>query len=381
MGAGELCAGHYPILTGDRYVNPQCDHRRRGLSNFVDLSDCDDLFEMVTNEQVVSFSHAFGQQGFRSSASVLRATGVENRRICRRGIGAFQLAVELAERLRSRIGFTWRDCSAIGLSHTHTDPKAHLVLADQLHRTLGIPKEKLFAINFGCVGFLELLSQGMKRFDGEESGGPIALMAVETPDEWHDAADRSFSGIVSAGAAGCLIGSEMPHQMVDVRVDLKEVAVDCCDPKEILFWTETADVLDFRGNGSHRAVMRMNGGPVFLHGTELMIEACRLAWNVVSRYDRRAIVAPHQPSGKMLRAMFSVVRDEFPCLDLLNHLARGANSISATIPGLLAHLDEVLEEHQLDPILPGEFILTPAAGIGMAHRQTHMAQGWAVLEW
>jgi 3-oxoacyl-[acyl-carrier-protein] synthase III len=152
-------------------------------------------------------------------------------------------------------------------------------------------------------------------------------------------------------------------------------------PIEQLFWTEEGEFLNFRGELDRRLVMRMNGGRVFLQGTSLMIDACRSAWQTVAHQDRRLLVASHQPSGKMLNAMINVLQDELPCLEFLNHLSHYANSISSTIPVVLAHLNRILKRQGSDPIRSGDFVLLPAAGISMSHKATHMAQGWAVLEW
>jgi 3-oxoacyl-[acyl-carrier-protein] synthase III len=148
-----------------------------------------------------------------------------------------------------------------------------------------------------------------------------------------------------------------------------------------LFWTDVGEFRNFFCEPERRCVMRMNGQNVFEHGADLMIEACRLAYETVRLRDRRVIVASHQPSGKMLRAMIDVLRDEYPCLEFLNHLAYYANSISSAVPTVLSHMNQILAEHHSDPIAPGDFVLIPAAGIAMSHKATHLAQRWAVLEW
>ena len=73
--------------------------------------------------------------------------------------------------------------------------------------------------------------------------------------------------------------------------------------------------------------------------------------------------------------------DEFPDAVYLNNLERYANSISSTIPTVLAHLDEVLAEQGQPPAQKGDLIVLPAAGICMTSKPTNLAQGWAVLEW
>ena len=85
--------------------------------------------------------------------------------------------------------------------------------------------------------------------------------------------------------------------------------------------------------------------------------------------------------GDMLRALFSVLKDECPGAVLLNNLALYANSISSTIPTVLAHIDEILDSQGQPSVQQGDLIILPAAGICMESRATHLSQGWAVIEW
>lgn len=351
------------------------------LSDVIEISDREDLFQIVTNEEVTKLSRTAGGEGFASAAVVERMTGVIERRICRPYVDVADVAMALAETLRRRFNFDWQDCPAIGISHTHTNGDSVVKLVSYLSRELGVDPSKFFFINFGCVGFLELLRLGMQQMDRLECDGPIPLLTVETPEQWHDASDRSFCGIVSAGATGCLLSRGPGHRVRTLHAALRKVDFRPDTEVKKLFWTDSGMFRNFMGEPEYRTVMRMNGQNVFQHGAEFMIEACRNAFETVQQYDRRVIVASHQPSGKMLRAMIDVLRDEFPCLEFLNHLAYYANSISSAVPTVLSHMNLILAEHGSDPIAPGDFVLIPAAGIAMSHKSTHLAQRWAVLEW
>jgi 3-oxoacyl-[acyl-carrier-protein] synthase III len=351
------------------------------LTDVVEISDREDLFQIVNNEQVTMLSRTAGGQGFASPAVVERMTGVIERRICRPYVDVADVGMALAETLRRRFNFSWRDCPAIGISHTHTNGDSVVRLVRHLSRELGVDQSKFFYINFGCVGFLELLRLGMRQMDRMECSGPIPLLTVETPEQWHDASDRSFCGIVSAGATGCLLSRGPGHQVKTLNASLRKVDFRPDVSPQKLFWTDTGEFRNFFGEPETRCVMRMIGQNVFEHGAELMIEACRMAYETVRHHDRRVIVASHQPSGKMLRAMIDVLQDEFPCLEFLNHLAYYANSISSAIPTVLSHMNQILAEHGSDPIAQGDYVLIPAAGIAMSHKATHLAQRWAVLEW
>ncbi|MEZ5944569.1 MAG: 3-oxoacyl-[acyl-carrier-protein] synthase III C-terminal domain-containing protein [Planctomycetaceae bacterium] len=349
------------------------------ITDVVEITEREDLFQIVDNEQITEFSRAYGKDGFSSAASVLKSTGVVHRRICRPGINALDIGLAVAEKLQKTYGFSWSDCPAIGLSHSHAEPDSLHWLANQLSDELGIDREKFFGINFGCVGFLELLRLGVQEFNAK--GGPVPMLTVEVPDGWHDASDRSFCGIVSSGATGSLLHDGPGHKVQRVAVVAEEVPPAPNMPLEDLFWTETNEVLNFYGQPEMRTVMRMNGGQVFLSGTELMIGAFRKAFASITDPTRRVLVASHQPSGKMLRAMISVLRTEFPNIEFLNNLSHHANSISSTIPTVLSHLESILERSGSDPVQPGDYVLLPAAGICMEWKATHLSQGWAVIEW
>lgn len=351
------------------------------ISDVVEITDRADLFQIVDNEQITEFSRAYGKEGFASAASVLKSTGVVHRRICRPGIDAVDLGIAVAEKLQKTYGFDWADCPRIGLSHSHADPESLHWLKGELSSELRIPYEKFFGINFGCVGYLELLRQGVEQL--QQTGGPIPLLTVEVPDGWHDASDRSFAGIVSSGATGTLMqeSSVHGHLLRHIEVVAEPVPPAPNMPFEDLFWTETGEVLNFYGQPESRTVMRMSGGQVFLSGTELMIGAFRKAFATVAASGRRVVVASHQPSGKMLRAMIAVLRDEFPQVEFLNNLSHYANSISSTIPTVLSHLNRLLAETGSPPIASGDYVLLPAAGICMDCKATHLSQGWAVIEW
>ncbi|MEZ6144290.1 MAG: hypothetical protein R3B91_02425 [Planctomycetaceae bacterium] len=350
------------------------------LSDVVDVADDEDLFEILDNERVLALSHLGPGTGFRNEAAIVKSTGVKESRIMRLGISSLDVALAIADRLQFEIGFDWNDCPAIGICHSHTEPHASQELVDEMFAALDITKPKPFVINFGCTGYLKLLSFGAEAFSQIEGDAPIPLLTIETPQQWHDAADRAFCGIISAGATGSVLSRSGKHALRQSAI--QSVSIPEEDRNwETLFHTETGDYPEFAGGYSTRTVMRMNGEAVFRNGVELMIDAARRAMSCVDTTNRRVLVVPHQPSGKMLKALFAVLKDEFPDAVYLNNLERYANSISSTIPTVLAHLDEVLAEQGQPPAQQGDIIVLPAAGICMESKPTNLAQGWAVLEW
>ncbi|MCA9076191.1 MAG: hypothetical protein KDA93_14270 [Planctomycetaceae bacterium] len=351
-----------------------------GLSDVVDVADDESLFEILDNERVLALSHLGPGTGFRNEAAIVKSTGVRERRVMRLGVTALDVAIAVADRLRFDVGFDWNECPAIGICHSHTDPDASQDLVDEMFAALDITRPKPYVINFGCTGYLRLLRFGAEALSQIESDAPIPLLTIETPQQWHDAADRAFCGIISAGATGSVLSRNGKHALQQSAI--RSVRIPEADRNwETLFRTEVGEYPEFTGGYSTRTVMRMNGEHVFVNGVELMIDAVRKAMSRVDATNRRVLVAPHQPSGKMLRALFAVLKEEFPDAVYLNNLERYANSISSTIPTVLAHLDEVLAEQGQSPAQQGDIIVLPAAGICMESKPTNLAQGWAVLEW
>lgn len=350
------------------------------LSNVVDVADREDLFEILDNERVLELSHLGPGTGFRNEAAIVKSTGVEQRRMLRFGVDSLDVALAVASKLQFEHGFDWNDCPAIGLCHSHTDPRATQDLADELCDELDIRHSKMFVLNFGCTGYIELLRLGAQMLVDAPEGTMIPLLTVETPEEWHDGADRAFCGIISTGATGSVLTKGLGHALQHVSMQHRPIPESNRNFAP-LFATEVGEYPQFCGGYSERCVMRMNGEGVFLNGVELMIEAARTALSQVAGTNRRVLVAPHQPSGKMLRALFSVLRDECPGAVLLNNLALYANSISSTIPTVLAHIDEILAGQGEPSVRRGDLIILPAAGICMASKASHLSQGWAVIEW
>lgn len=350
------------------------------LTDVVDVADSEELFEIVDNERVLALSHLGPGAGFRNEDAIIKSTGVRVRRILRKGLTAFDMAVAVAKRLQFDVGFDWNDCPAVGLCHTHPDDRRAKELAAELCDSLDIRRPELFVLNYGCTGYLKLLRQAADYLEFGGGTGPIPLLTVETPQDWHDAADRAFCGIVSAGATGSVLRRGPGHRLKQVAAHTVSVP-DYARDGGPLFWTESGEYPEFNGGYTVRDVMRMNGEAVFVNGVELMLDAVRRAMSELDTSGRRVLIAPHQPSGKMLRALFSVLKREFPSVVCLNNLERYANSISSTIPTVLAHLDEVLAEQHQPPARAGDLIILPAAGICMSARSSQLAQGWAVLEW
>ena len=96
---------------------------------------------------------------------------------------------------------------------------------------------------------------------------------------------------------------------------------------------------------------------------------------------QRVVVAPHQPSGKLLKALIAAAKTEFPEIEFLNNLEFYGNTISSSVPTLVSRLDEVMASNELAPLRNGDHLILLAAGICMNEISDHMSAGHACLRW
>ncbi|MDG1894122.1 MAG: 3-oxoacyl-[acyl-carrier-protein] synthase III C-terminal domain-containing protein [Fuerstiella sp.] len=353
-----------------------------GLSTIVDVFDRADLFEVLDNDAVLTLSRLGGKTGFRDSAAIRRSTGITTRRRLRDGIRPLDLAVEVCRRLETVSGCRMGEFDAILLCHSNTDSNACYRLADALSQELGLSSGAIAAFNHGCSGFIKLVPEGAMLLDSYERNARVALVSVETPEYWHDGADRLFCGIVSAGATAAVLETGRGLPVGASRSDDFEIPPERRLNADPLFRMETTDVFDFRGEPCHRTVMRMNAEPVFINGIELMLDNLRAAMLSIDRQPgQRVVVAPHQPSGKLLRALIAAAVMEFPDVEFLNNLESYGNTISSSVPTLMSRIDEVLALNKIEPLRDNDHIILLAAGICMTDIADRMAAGHTCLQW
>ncbi len=351
------------------------------LTEFVDLADHNELFELLDNERVYALSHQGITDGFSSVKAISRSTGIETRRLLQPQLSPIDIAVAIAEKLQLTVGFDWEECPAIILCHSHTNHQSALQLCNQLSEELNIPTDRFIPLNYGCVGFIELLNRASQLLEDLPEGVHIPLLTVETPEHWHDSSDKAFCGIVSAGATGTTLWRGPGHSLLHVETAIEHIPADRRKEDVPLFWTEQGDMFDFRGRPERKLVMHMDGESVFLNGVDLMLEACLKSYKEVSGQSDRILIAPHQPSGKLLKAMIAAARQIPIQADYLNNLTDYGNSISSTIPTILARLEEVVYANGYAPMNEGDIILLPAAGICMNRLEDAMCFGRAALKW
>ncbi len=353
-----------------------------GLSTVVDVFDQSDLFEEIDNQKVVDFSRLNGSPGFSGVDSVRKSTGISVRRILREGLTATDLGEALCRRVQQSTGSLLTDFDAVLLCHSHTDPEECQRLAASLRDRLDVPPTVITAFNYGCCGFLKLLQDASELLDEQPNFRRLLLLSVETPETWHDAADRLFCGLVSAGATAVVVEKDRGCPISVVRTEDFGIPAERRPNPHPLFSKDTCDAFTFRGIPVRRTVMRMNSEPVFLNGIELMLNNLRSAMlSLDVQSGQRVVVAPHQPSGKLLRALVAAAKTEFPEVEFLNNLDQYGNTISSSIPVILARLPEVLKANGRLPLRHGDHLVLLAAGICMTELSDHMAAGYACIQW
>ena len=364
------------------------------LGPTVSLCHRSDLFETLDNERITELSGQKGVGGFASSAAVLRATGIARRRILNPGVTPLDVTRELLHHLTDSTGWLPGDFSHIYLCHSHAIPEAAMQLATRLRANFPREMPAITPLNSGCTGFLQLLSVATRFLQTHENASRVLLLNVETPDLWHCSADRLFCGIVGGGATATVLqrkpasppSLKSPQTVMlalqDIHVQDVPVEPSANVSADPLFFRETGAMFSFHGQSTTGTMMRMNAEAVFLHGIELMLQSLRKAVRRCPvRPGQRVLVVPHQPSGKLLRALIAAARQEFPEFHFVNNLLNHGNTISSTIPLVLAHLPAILHQQELEPPARGDRLIMMASGICMIRMADTMATGLATFDW
>ena len=352
------------------------------MSVVVDIFDDEDLFETLDNQRVLELSQLGGNNGFSGTKAILRSTGISQRRLLKGKTAPIDLALRIARKLEKAANCSLSDFDHILLCHSHVNPHACVELAGQLSQRLSIDSHAITPFNHGCAGFLKLMTEASLLLENARPDSRIAVISVETPELWHDAADRLFCGIVSAGATAGVVEVGRGLPLNSIRSEDFRIPSERRPNPDPLFRKETTDVFDFHGNPCHRQVMRMNAEPVFLNGIELMLDNLRAALvSIDFNAGQRIVVAPHQPSGKLLKALVAAAKTEFPDIEFINNLEFYGNTISSSVPTLVSRLDEVMTRNELAPLRDGDHLILLAAGICMNEISDHMSAGHACLRW
>lgn len=353
------------------------------LSAVVDVFDREDLFRPLTNDDVLALSRQGDQSGFSGTKAILRSTGIRQRRVLNHDVTVIDVAELLCEKLEAHTGTTIPEFRRVVLCHSHTDPNRCVEVAAALERRLNLPRGTFTPRNFGCSGYMKLLAEGRDALLDAEGTDKVALLSVETPQTWHDSSDRLFCGIVSAGATASVLELKRGLPVAQIHAGDYAIPDQRRTNPDPLFQRDSCEGFDFDGQACHRTVMRMNPEPVFINGIELMLEQLQSALESINANDptQRTVVIPHQPSGKLLKALIAAANTKYEHLEFVNNLEWYGNTISSTVPTILARLPEVLARNELSPLREGDHVILLAAGICMSEISDHMSAGHACLRW
>lgn len=353
------------------------------LSTVVDVFDDGDLFRPLTNDDVLNLSRQGGRSGFSSTKAILRSTGIRERRVLQNDITIIDVAEVLCEKLETATGMSLLDFQHVVLCHSHTNPKRCEEVAAKVEHRLSLPAGVITPRNFGCSGYMKLLAEGRDSLMELSASGKVALLSVETPQTWHDSSDRLFCGIVSAGATASVLEQEHGLPLAQIHAADYAIPDDRRTNPDPLFVRDLCDGFDFAGLECRRTVMRMNAEPVFINGIELMLDQLKSALESIDTDDpvQRIVVIPHQPSGKLLKALIAAAKTKYEQIEFVNNLEWYGNTISSTVPTILARLPEVLQRNELSPLREGDHVILLAAGICMSEIGDHMSAGHACLRW
>lgn len=367
-----------------RFDLPTIHDPQVSLTAAVSLADLPGFFEFLDNQTVLRLSRQGGKPGFRDTASLQRLTGTVSRRLLAPHVTPLTLIQGLEQQLAHQTGVQLRDCDAVLLCHSHAEPDAAVRLAREAAARLALPPTKVCGWNFGCSGFIQLLCEAVQMLQHRSEIQRLVLLNVEAPETWHCSADRVFCGIVGAGATGVLLErtdtSSLRRGLQVKAIGRSELPVPVQPNEGPLFYREDCPAWTFRGRPYRTTVMRMNAEQVFVQGIELMLGALRAASHTTSATTGRpALILPHQPSGKLLNALFTLAQQEFPNFHFLQNLTHHGNTISCTIPQMLTELPAVCIQNSVDtqanPLLIGV-----SAGICMQKMEDHMSVGFVVLD-
>ncbi len=340
------------------------------LAETISLCARTDLFETLSNERVSELSQMAGPGGFANAAAVLRSTGVSVRRILQPDVQPVHLAMALEVALDQQNLGRFEDFTTILLCHSHTDPTAAEQLASSLQQQARHPLPPVHAINAGCSGFLQQLQLACHVPHSSRHSRTL-LLNIETPEHWHCAADRAFCGLISAAATATIIDQQRGRPIHWLQTaDLPVPDSHLLEPGP-LFHTETTDSVTFRGAAQPRHIMRMHGEAVFVHAIELMLHAVKNAWQQLPPGSPVTLI-PHQPSGKLLRTFAAALQSELPQIEVLSNLEYSGNTISATIPELLACLPPATATQPA-----ASHLILAACGICMRRMHDHLSCGSA----
>lgn len=352
------------------------------FTEFVDISgDNSEVLEELTDERIEALTKVNAKRLFKK-------TGTKRRFILKQGHEPAELAIEAADALSEKLGISGKDCGGLALSHTsHSEGTLQeKQIGDAVADHMGIARESVHAISEGCVGFVRLVEQAAPLAEGLDAGKHLPLITVETPDRQMDARDPKATPLFAARAAATTLWKGDGHRLLFSETSDGPAPV-VSDESEI-FYIGKEEAEDFGGTVSERVIFRMDGNLAFENGRALITDQTVLALDRLFAQsdiqgDRRVIVVPHQANSLMIQHVgvnMEEHMEKFPrvsSIEYINGMKEMGNTISATIPSVIARLHSLMER----PPEEGDIVLIPAAGICVREPAKSMSRGFGAMEW
>ncbi len=351
------------------------------FSTFVDATGSKHL-EPLDNARVATLT---GLQEKR----IHQSTRIHLRYILKPGSHPNDLAHEVTGRFLRTSKIDPHRISALAVSHTHYEGNAASDMANEIGDSLRINRDRIASIAFGCAGFPEIVMRAQAFGEGMNPGEHVLVLNVETPDRMMDSRDSRATPIFASGASATSLSHDEGHQLIFAEAR-NIVPPDNPDGTEI-FRIFRDEAEDFSGIRSVRTIFRMDGDLAYKNGAALIEDAARTSLHRVMQdprlHGRRILVVPDQANAKMIKAFDDVVAPEMiagefaeygiPQVRFVNGMEGMGNTISATIPSVLARLSVI---EGIDP-QKGDIVLFPAAGICIADPGGKMSQGMGAMVW
>jgi len=220
------------------------------LTDFVDLSDSPSL-ELLNNDRVADLT-GLPKKG------VLKSTGLSKRYILKDGKNALDLANEVTDTFLQKTGIRANNIGGIALVHTsyNKEKKIEQEIAQAIADRIGVHRELVTAISFGCAGFPKVLSEAAKLMEHIGDDKNCLILITETPSEMIDARDQACTPIFADGAIATTMKRGEGHRVLFVETE--DIPATGIPDGENIFEIVEKDVYTFNRTVERRVVFIIN---------------------------------------------------------------------------------------------------------------------------
>lgn len=353
------------------------------FTEFVDLTGSDSL-ELLDNARIAKLTGLEEQR-------IWKSTRMKERYILRAGKEPVDIALEITDRFLDQTGIRSSDIGSLALVHTAyaANENDRFSIADAVAKRVGVTRENIVAISYGCAGFPEIVSRAAIQAKRLDDGKHALILNVETPDRMMDAKDSRATPIFATGATATSLWNGDGHRLL--FADSEHVVPPENPNNEKIFEIDQRDIENFSGEMCRKVTFVMNGNLAYNNGVALIERAAKESMAKVMENPlyrgRRILVVAHQPNGKMIKGLDDLVAPEMQKqyagmgitdIRFANGMEGMGNVISATIPSVLARNASLPDT---EPLKKGDIVLIPAAGICVEDPASKMTIARGAIEW